>query len=528
MKISKSSLDLLRIYSFVFLALAIYGTYLNYSFIPVADSWSNYELFKEVGEGHYLSFLSLHNEHRIVPSKLLFWIDMKFFNGTEKFLLIIHYLLVSIIIILFCKINILVNNPSKKLTTLFGCIVIIMSFFWVQRANLTWAFQSQFYFVILFSLLTFVSIRHSLPIITTTIFIILSMFSMGNGILIPLLVFIYYLLNKKYKTAILSLFLFLILFLLYFQNYVSSSNYMSPIDSLINHPFRIVIFSLVFLGNIFSSLVGKGIFGSVIAGLMGLFSVFLVATSFKKQIKNPFFYFLLFIIGTAVLTAMGRQEDGFIHAVSSRYTTPAVFYWIMIVVLYSQKLGNLNDKTKNLIKKVLVFVLLTAFLVQLKAFRSIEGKMQKRFIDLSILINNHGDILPHINYDLMQSDLIKDNFIFSNKLALKGKIPNFKIQDHSCKPKVLANKFTEGKSQSYKYLQLTFAEPLNADLLYLYNHNVPVGLITSKNLFKKRFSLTKIENTKTLYGYLVNTDLHSDNYQIVDYENKCHFDLDIN
>ena len=90
-----------RFCSLVIFLLALIGIYLNYSFIPVADSWSNYELYEFIENKNYLSFFFFHNEHRIVPSKLLFWVDMKLFNGAEIFLLYIHIIFTLILVKIF-------------------------------------------------------------------------------------------------------------------------------------------------------------------------------------------------------------------------------------------------------------------------------------------------------------------------------------------------------------------------------------------------------------------------------------------
>ena len=147
-----------KIYSFLILFLALLGVYVNYSPIPIADSWSNYELVKDISEGHLSSFISLHNEHRILPSKILFWLDMHLFGGSEVFLLITHILFIFILFNLFSSLS-FENNLNKKEQTLFPLFILSILFFWSQKANLTWAFQSQFYLVQIFSLLTFLAIK---------------------------------------------------------------------------------------------------------------------------------------------------------------------------------------------------------------------------------------------------------------------------------------------------------------------------------------------------------------------------------
>lgn len=504
-----------KTYTFLILCLALIGVYINYSQIPVADSWSNYELITNISEGHFSSFISLHNEHRILPSKILFWLDMVLFEGAEVFLLIIHILFILILFKLFSTLS-LENNLNKKEQILFTLFILSMLFFWSQKANLTWAFQSPFYLVQIFSLLTFYVIHKKCSFIFVIIFSIFSVLSMGNGLLVPFLVTFYYFLNKNFFRAFIFLFLTILIFSLYFTNYQGNPSYMSPIDSVINHPLKVILFTFVFLGNIFSFFVGKGLFGAFLAGCMGFLSILFVGTKITKFYKNPIFYYLVFLIGTACLVGLSRHQDGYIHAVSSRYTTPTIYYWVTFVILFYSDIRKHIQNPSRVIRWVFIFVLISFFANQLKVFREIDDKTLKRYVDLAIVLNNHGNILPVISYDLINKDQLKNKFIFSKKITMQAVIPDFSKSNNECNAKIANINYSKGKNKNYSYIDLEL-NGSTSNILYLYENEQPVGFIASKSMFTKLPFINR-ENDN-LRGYLLSSEL--ENTIINDYEKDC-------
>ena len=511
-----------KTYSFLILFLALLGVYVNYSPIPIADSWSNYELVKDISEGHLSSFISLHNEHRILPSKILFWLDMYLFGGSEVFLLITHILFIFILFNLFSSLS-FENNLNKKEQTLFPLFILSVLFFWSQKANLTWAFQSQFYLVQIFSLLTFLSIKKEWNFILVIIFSIFSVLSMGNGLLIPILVTFYYVINKNFSRASAFLLLTIGIFSFYFIGYQGNPNYMSPIESVMHYPLKVILFSFVFLGNAFSFLVGKGIFGAFLAGCMGFLSILFVLTKISKFYKNPIFYYLIFLIGTAVLVGLSRHQDGYIHAVSSRYTTPTICYWVTFAILFFSDIKKYFQTPSRAIRWVFIFVLISFFVNQLKVFREVDDKTLKRYIDLAVVVNNHGNILPHMNYDLMNNEYLKNKFLFSKKLTKQALIPTFSKTNNECDTRISKIKYIKGKNEQYSYVDIKFNKNI-PNVLYRYKNEKPSGVFASKSMFTK-LPLFKKESDHAL-GYIYGTEL--DNAIIMDYEKDCFIRLSKN
>jgi hypothetical protein len=65
-------------------AAAIIGAMRYYSPVPLGDMWNGYlDFFMEVQNGNHAAWWTQHNEHRIVLARLLFWMDLSFFNGRK-------------------------------------------------------------------------------------------------------------------------------------------------------------------------------------------------------------------------------------------------------------------------------------------------------------------------------------------------------------------------------------------------------------------------------------------------------------
>ena len=160
---------------------------------------------------------------------------------------------------------------------------------------------------------------------------------------------------------------------------------------------------------------------------------------------------------------------------------------------------------------------------QLKVFREIDDKTLKRYIDLAVVVNNHGNILPHMNYDLMNNDHIKNKFLFSKKITRQAAIPAFSSTNNQCDLKISNIEYRNGKNEKYSYVDIKFNNN-TSNVLYLYKNEKPSGVFASKSMFTK-LSLFEKESDHAL-GYIFGTEL--DNTIIMDYEKDCFIRLSKN
>jgi len=130
------------------LALLLLGVQRNYSPIPHSDMWMG-------GLGFYLDHLDgntsvwwrFHNEHPNHLARLLFWLDYRWFGGRAIMLLAFNVLILLGIAVLMgaCAAKILQAGSHKRLI---GPVVLSLAAWvlqWSQQENIVWAFQGVFF-----------------------------------------------------------------------------------------------------------------------------------------------------------------------------------------------------------------------------------------------------------------------------------------------------------------------------------------------------------------------------------------------
>ncbi|MDX2130158.1 MAG: hypothetical protein SFU91_14075 [Chloroherpetonaceae bacterium] len=154
----------------------------------------------------------------------------------------------------------------------------------------------------------------------------LAPFAQGNGLLLPFLVAFYFAMNKKYWALLISIILSLG-HLAIFLSKPSSSEIQISFDQITS----MMIFSFSFLGSAFSiggnnfpTLTLISLIPSVTIGVL----VWVVAieglihqeeNELKRVWRNPFFFMVIFFLGTSLLAALTRSQFGLSQAMVSRY-----------------------------------------------------------------------------------------------------------------------------------------------------------------------------------------------------------------
>ena len=339
----------LKVMCYTFVALVIFGLFKNYSPVPYWDMWDGaLSFYENVQEGKQSQWFAQHNEHRIFLSRLLFWIDFKLFGGSQHFLLIINFILLCLISLLFIRISddMFPETTDSKLKVKLRYFIIIVIFSWLQRDNIIWAFQSQFFLTFLLPLLAFHSLAKYKLCLKNKYFIIalicgvLSAFSMANGILAMPLLFlmgIYFKLEYSKLGILISCTIAVLAF--YFDGYESVPNHGSLKDALLNHPFNFCKYLLTYLGSPFYyfflkvSFIPPALFGVCLIVVSFIFTYRSFKHPSANSIPMALLVFILFFGGTAFATAGGRSIFGVSQAITSRYLTPQLMAWLTIILL---------------------------------------------------------------------------------------------------------------------------------------------------------------------------------------------------
>ncbi|HDZ10218.1 hypothetical protein [Pseudohongiella sp.] len=338
-----------------FVVLAITGTARMYTPVPYWDMWSaTLGFYMAVNDGASWLWWAQHNEHRIVLSRLLFWLDYEIFGGKSIFLLVMNYVIVAMAVVLFWRISRAqlahLSDPARRNTVFFTtCFLVAWLYQWMQQENLAWAFQSQFFLAQLLPLCAFYVLHKSalndkaqLTFVAACLLGITSAGTMANGILALPLMVAYALIARMRWWQIVSLLLLTALTLtLYFYDYSSPTSHGSVLDALFQQPLELAQYVLLYLGSPFFYLFGEGDIGRVAAVVATTIMAAVALTMLFRSIREPgphalplaLVFGIIYLSGTALGTGGGRLIFGVYQAVSYRYTTPAIMAWACLFIL---------------------------------------------------------------------------------------------------------------------------------------------------------------------------------------------------
>lgn len=396
------------------IGLAVVGACRAYSPIPFKDMWNGYlNFFVNVTDGDSSAWWVLHNEHRIILSRILFWMDFKWFDGTVWFLVAVNYFLVSASALLFWRILRHMAATEKPTTgeILLGLFVTAWLFLWVQRSNLTWGFQSQFFLAQLLPLSAFYWLHKSTTEINPNrhfsiacLFGLASLGTMANGILaLPLMTLYALIIGKKAKHVWILASLSVGVVYLFFPQAQPSFLHDKSLEIIKETPFALVHYVLLYLGSPFYYLSGKGAVGKAIGVVASLLligsSIWFAVKSLRKPRENTLnlslLLFILYIGGSAFGTASGRLVLGVDQAMAGRYSTPVVMVWAALLVLYSPTIfAAIKEKG---IKVLAPFAVLSIPMIILQSFalKSQDGQLFEQKIAalaLELQVNDQKQI----------------------------------------------------------------------------------------------------------------------------------------
>lgn len=429
------------IFAGLYFTLAIVGGFLAYSSVPFWDMWDGYlEFYAKASAGDWSVWWDQHNEHRIVLSRILFWIDNYAFSGRLMFLIVTNYLLIIGACLVYKKIILAkLDGQSNKLTLWLCLVVFCLLFSWTQSENITWGFQSQFFLAQILPLLAFYLLFQSAREKSGRIFILacivgfLASISMANGVIaLPLMVLLALLMRLTIKKVFMLTILSISSITLYFYNYVSPPGHGSLSQALSSEPLLVLKYVLLYLGAPFYHLTGKGAPSQTIAQLGALFLIvssgyFLIKSVKSSQhvnINYVLLIFLLYIGGTALGTAGGRAIFGVEQALAGRYMTPVLMAWISLALLYSAQINNLFIKKPAVVLGVFLFIQLALLPSQLDTLDDHkDAHFQRMMGSLSLELRTHDknkvdSIFPSVEWALKIASVPskKNLSIFSHPL----------------------------------------------------------------------------------------------------------------
>ncbi len=388
---------LLLAFAAVYAVATAVSAWRSYTAVPIWDMWGALEFYADVrGGAGWPAWWRLFNEHRLVLAKALFWMEYTWFGGQQVFLIVVNYLLAgcsAVVLSAFLRAR-LADRPRR--TWIAGTVLLALWLFsWVQRENLTWAFQSQFFLAQLLPLAGFYCLyRATRPPAPQSWFVaacalgVLSIGTMVNGVMaLPMMVLYALLARLGWKrTAVLAL-LATACIAAYTTGYVSPGGHGGGVlATLREHPGGMVAYTLLYLGSPFQHLTRHlGPSWMIVGQVFGALFVLLALAALPRALRAPrehrlelaLLAFVAYVGGIAFATSGGRLQFGFESALSSRYTTPTLMAWAALAVLYAPRLAALRGGARAVAMGLLVLVLALMLVVQTRdAKRNDHAHMQ--------------------------------------------------------------------------------------------------------------------------------------------------------
>jgi hypothetical protein len=410
---STLSVSLFALLALSFVGLAIIGAIRVYSPVPLSDMWDgNVDFFRRVSDGDMSAWWAAHNEHRIVLPRILFWMDFALFSGTARFLIVANYLLAGVSVWVVWRL-LRASLPDPAQTALRRCIGLFVAawlFFWSQEENLRWGFQSQFILAQLLPLAAFYALYRSTQggrssaraFATSVVLGIASIGTMANGVLTLPLMAVYVAVTRQGRARLVLLAVLSIVLTWLYHRGLPSTSEGSAFHVCRKDPVACFGFLLLYLGGPFYYVARNIAFeqardiAAIFGGLMIVGATWLALRECPQPMPRPLplalLAFILYIGGTAAGTTLGRAATGEVYALSSRYTTPTVMAWSVILLLFAPAIAAGGRRGHAALLGALAALLLVAVPEQWKATLSHrEALFQESVAVVALGVGVHDD-----------------------------------------------------------------------------------------------------------------------------------------
>ncbi len=312
--------------------------------------WDQWEIVRDILERNVNLFslkylFNPHNEHIIATTKIFFIMDYLFFDLTNGPLVALIFILAFILSIFM---SFFVVSERKKIFLLIVLVSILFAsnVSLAQFENLLWGFQPQFYLVSLtacLSVLTALKMVESeirsgrlfwFSILCITTF--LCIFSMGNGIAIPVSILLFLIFVKWRHWSMITGYLAISVLYICIDLYLT--RYAVPVGDLNQRTVpNVLFFFFTMIGGALSRDIDTA--RTIGLGIFGLYGI-----SFYKLIAMPWwkreaidkgvaalFALASFFFAAAVAAAWTRSPLGQGASLASRYSTPML---LLIMTLF--------------------------------------------------------------------------------------------------------------------------------------------------------------------------------------------------
>jgi peptidoglycan/LPS O-acetylase OafA/YrhL len=336
----------LALVSLALIVRSIFFVWKNYLIVLYWDQWALIDDFihHEAATKSWTYLFKPHNEHVIATSKLLFALDWVLFHLTNLPLVISTMFLAVVVAWLVTTLVFWKMQRDRFFWTIW-LILCASGFSLGQWENLLCGFQPQFNLVLIGTLASIIfALKVSEPQDTKDFVWLAALqfamgfcvFSMGNGIAIPISVLFLLILFRVSLLKCLTTASFGVFYVATFSILTHGSGTPGgPISP--KKLFDMVRFFFVVIG-------GAPFDADLnLAAILGIFVCVIFAALFVRYLALPWFKYYradsglaglfalaIFLFATAAAAAWGRSFMGIVFAQTSRYATPMLVLWMML------------------------------------------------------------------------------------------------------------------------------------------------------------------------------------------------------
>jgi len=330
-----------------------------FSPVPFWDQWLVIGLLRP-GQFTLANLWDFHNEHRYLIGRLLALADIVLFKGQSLSLHAEVFAFQAWELLIFTWLIRRFTHLSRPiLISLLGVLLYCM-FSPLQMENFAWSWQSGFVLVSCAATTCFASAlwyatapqRRNLALAVCLLTALIAEASLANGLLVwPLLLFMGVALGFRKRDLLLILGVAAAAIAVYFPGYHTPPLHAHPTASMQN-PLGLLKFMVTYLASSWDihlpnasafPLPSESLtFLVVIGAVAGALSCLREQETRVLAFRTFLFTNMLFIVGTALMTALGRLNFGYVEATSSRYQTFALVFWACAAVWGATRLNELR------------------------------------------------------------------------------------------------------------------------------------------------------------------------------------------
>ncbi len=327
-----------------------YMVVVSYSRLPFAESWLQISVVAQGRSPVSLDWLwQQHLEHRFPIPKLFLAVDLWLFHASQKFLLASIFIIQLLqLALLGWSMRALGGWRGALWRSGFGWAAFCL-FFPSQWETFVFSFEVIFVLSAMFATLSFIALllywmKSKQPggegawkfLLLSVLAALGATFSLANGNLLwPLLVVAALLLRLRLSAILVLIISGTAGILTYFHHYISPPGSISLSGSL-QTPGRTLEYLATYLGASWTTTYNRS---AMFYGIAGLVLLLCLIPRFRLPVETARVFsvllvlILMFCLGTATITALGRSSSGLDQAFSSRYQTFALLFWWALLML---------------------------------------------------------------------------------------------------------------------------------------------------------------------------------------------------